>query len=137
MTRKPVHIQEVSAGSNADRVASSFDDDETTNWSSDGRIVTAWIKYDFEHSAKVSELTLKLGAWRTRSYPIRISIDEKVVFSGNTPQTLGYVTLLLPPTTGKSLKIELTGSPSDVDSVGNIVEITGKKDDPGTLRTRR
>ncbi len=131
MSRKPVHIRSVSAGANSDRAASSFDDDEMTNWSSDGRIVTAWIKFDFKQTATVKELTLKLGAWRTRSYPIRISIDEKVVFSGSTPTSLGYVTLMLPPTTGWSLKIELTGPPTDVDSFGNIVEITGQKDEAG------
>jgi beta-galactosidase len=129
MSRRPVHILSASAGANSDRAASSFDDNEATNWSNDGRIVTAWIKYDFEGSATVVESTLKLDAWRTRSYPIRISVDEKVVFSGNTPPSLGYVTLLLPPTTGRSLKIELTGLPTDVDSFGNIIEISGKRDD--------
>ncbi len=127
MSRKPIHIRSVSAGSNSEKATLSFDDDETTNWSSDGRIATAWIKYDLEQMATVSELTLKLGNWRTRSYPIRISIDDKIVFGGSTPQTLGYVTLLLPPTTGRSLKIELTGPPIDVDSFSNIVGITGNK----------
>jgi len=134
MSRKPVHVQSVSAGANSDRASSSFDDDEATNWSSDGRIATAWIKYDLERNAGVSELTLKLGGWRTRSYPIRISIDQKVVFSGSTPPSLGYVTLTFAPTTGKSLKLELTGPPADVDSFGNIVEITGKKDDAGEIQ---
>jgi len=131
MSRTPIHIKSASAGANSDRAASSFDDDETTKWSSDGKLGTAWIKYEFERTATVSELTLKFDAWRTRSYPIRISLDEKVVFTGQTTPSLGYVTLIFPPTTGKSLKIELTGPPSDVDSFGNIVEITGQKDEAG------
>ncbi len=127
LSRESIRIRGVSAGANSDRAASSFDDDEVTNWSNDGKLATAWIKYDFEQSATVSELTLKLGSWRTRSYPIRVSIDEKIVFTGNTPTSLGYVTLHFPPTTGKSLKLELTGPPIDADSFSNIVGITGNK----------
>ena len=128
MSRKAFRISNASAGSNAARAASSFDDNEFTNWSSDGKLANGWIEYDLARPALVNELTLKLGAWRTRSYPLRISIDNKVVFSGNTPPSLGYVTLVFPPASGKTVRIELTGPPRDLDSFGNIIEITGKKD---------
>ena len=85
-------------------------------------------------------MTLKLANWRTRSYPIRIMVDDKPVYSGETPRSLGYVTLTFPPVTGRSLKIELAGRPIDVDAFGQIIEVTGKKDteaaakkDKGTL----
>jgi hypothetical protein len=128
-TRKSVRISKVSAGSNADKAALSFDDNENTSWTSDGNVKTAWITYQFAQAANVNEVTLKLSNWRTRSYPIRISIDDKVVFVGETPRSLGYVTFTFEPTIGKSLKIELTGNASEIDAFGNIVEITGKKDD--------
>ena len=38
------------------------------------------------------------------------------------------MTLVFPPASGKTVRIELTGPPRDLDSFGNIIEITGKKD---------
>jgi hypothetical protein len=76
-----------------------------------------------------------------RSYSIRIMVDDRLAYSGETPPSLGYVTLTFPPITGRSLKIELTGPPKDVDAFGQIIEVTAQKDvgsagnnDKGTLR---
>ena len=33
-------------------------------------------------------MTLKLGSWRNRSYPIRIRVDGHVVYQGATPRSL-------------------------------------------------
>ena len=126
LTRQPVRIVGASAGAKAERARSSFDDDETTEWASEGQLADAWIKYDFAQPARVSEVTLKLASWRTRSYPIRITVDDQVVFTGETPRSLGYVTLAFPPVTGHSLKIELTGRPKDVDAFGQITEVAQK-----------
>jgi hypothetical protein len=134
-----VHIAGATAGANVDKAIQSFDDDETTSWLSDGKLTNAWIKYGFAQPAHISEVTLKLANWRTRSYPIRIMVDDKPVYTGETPRSLGYVTLTFPPVTGRSLKIELAGRPVDVDAFGQIIEVTGKKDteaadkDKGTL----
>lgn len=128
MSRQPVDVAAVSAGSNSDRAKSSLDDDETTDWSSDAQAGTGWIKYDLKQTAKINQVVLKLVGWRTQSYPIRISVDDKVVFSGNTPRSLGYVTFSFPDTTGKTLKIELAGEASNRDAFGKIIEITGAPD---------
>ena len=128
ISRHNVEVADVSAGSNSDRAKNSFDDDETTDWTSDGNAETAWIKYDFAQSENVNQVVLKLVGWRTQSYPIRISVGDKVVFTGNTPRSLGYVTINFPPTPGKSLKIELTGNADNRDAFGNIVEIPGTPD---------
>jgi hypothetical protein len=139
LTRQPVRIVNVSAGANSEKTNLSFDDNETTEWVSDGQLKNGWIKYEFAQAAPVSEVTLKLANWRTRSYPIRIMVDDKLAYSGETPRSLGYVTLTFPPVTGRSLKIELAGHPIDVDAFGQIVEVTGKRDaeaadkDKGTL----
>jgi hypothetical protein len=139
LTRQPLRIVNVSAGANTEKANQSFDDNETTAWVSDGSLRNGWIKYAFARPAPVSEVTLKLANWRTRSYPIRIMVDDKVAYSGETPRSLGYVTLTFPPVTGRSLKIELAGRPIDVDAFGQIIEVTGKKDteaadkDRGTL----
>ncbi|HWW74975.1 MAG TPA: DUF4982 domain-containing protein, partial [Pyrinomonadaceae bacterium] len=128
VTRRPVKVARAEAGANAEKAAASFDDDETTGWASDGRIADGWIRYDFERPAKVGEVTLKLAGWRTQSYPVRILVDDRVVFSGNTPRSLGYVTFTFPPVVGRSLRVELTGSASDRDAFGDIVEIPGTPD---------
>jgi hypothetical protein len=128
VTRKPVHVARATAGSNEAQAARSYDDDETTDWSSDGKLADAWIKYDFDRPARVGEVTLKLSGWRTQSYPVRILVGDKEVFSGLTPRSLGYVTFTFPPVAGDSLKVELTGAASARDAFGNIIEIPGTPD---------
>ncbi|PYS49567.1 MAG: beta-galactosidase [Acidobacteria bacterium] len=128
VSRKSIRISRATAGANEGQAARSFDDNETTEWKSDGKLTNGWIRYDFERPARVSEVTMKLSGWRTQSYPIRILVDEKEVFTGNTPRSLGYVTFNFPPVMGRSLKIEMMGSASDRDAFGNIVEIPGTPD---------
>lgn len=107
LTRQPVEIAGVSAGAKAEQARQSFDDDETTQWISDETLANSWIKYEFARTVRVDEVTLKLSNFRTRSYAIQILVDEHVVFTGETPRSLGYVTLSFPPVTGRSLKIQL------------------------------
>ncbi len=125
MTRQPAPIANVSAGTNPERARLSFDDNETTEWVSEGKLADSWIKYEFARPERISEVTLKLANWRNRSYPLRITVDDKQVFKGETPRSLGYVTLSFPPVTGSNLKIELMGHPTtgaadDTDDKGTI-----------------
>ena len=128
VSRRSVSIERVTAGSNEDRAAQSFDDDETTEWASDGKLSNGWIRFDFKQPATVGEVTLKLTGWRTQSYPLRILAGDRVVFAGSTPRSLGYVTFSFPPVTAESLRIELTGGASNRDAFGNIIEIPGTPD---------
>ena len=127
-TRRPLKVARAEAGANAEKIAASFDDDETTEWKSDGKIENGWVRYDFGRQATVGEVVLKLSGWRTQSYPLRILVDDRVVFEGSTPRSLGYVTFAFPPVAGRSLKVELTGSASNRDAFGNIIEIPGTPD---------
>ncbi len=126
--RKFIEIAAVTAGSNGDKAKNSFDDNETTDWSSNGKPDTGWIRYDLANTADVDQICLKLVGWRTQSYPIKISVDDKVVFTGVTPRSLGYVTFSFPNVRGRSITIELTGTASNRDAFGNIVEIAGAPD---------
>ncbi|HEV2883348.1 MAG TPA: hypothetical protein VGW36_00730, partial [Pyrinomonadaceae bacterium] len=126
VTRRAVPIASATAGANNAKVTGSFDDNEVTTWSNDGEVATGWIRYQLARVATVSEVTLKLAGWRTRTYPITITVDDKVVFTGQTARSLGYVTISFPPATGKSLKIQLTGDTRD-HSIGNVTEV-GQKD---------
>jgi beta-galactosidase len=81
VSRQPIAIANVSAGSNSDHARNSIDDNETTSWTSDGQPGTAWIKYELAKPATIDQVVLKLVGWRTQSYPIRILVDDKTVFS--------------------------------------------------------
>jgi hypothetical protein len=116
VARRSIPIARATAGANAERAAASFDDNETTGWSNDGKIATAWIQYEFAQAATADGIDLKLGSWRQRSYPLHITVDGQEVFRGVTPRSLGYVTLPLRPVTGDTLKIELLGPSADQDA---------------------
>ena len=128
VTRRPVKVLRAEAGANAAKAAASFDDNELTEWASDGKLANAWVRYDLGREASVGEVVLKLKGWRTQSYPVRIFVGDRVVFEGSTPRSLGYVTLTFPPATGSSVKIELTGSASNRDAFGQIIEVPGTPD---------
>lgn len=128
MSRHFVEIANVSAGSNPEQAKNSFDDNELSDWTSDGKAENAWIKYEFAKTEKINQVVLKLIGWRTQSYPIQILVDKKQVFLGTTPHSLGYVTLSFPETSGKSVTIKLNGEASNRDAFGNIIEITGTPD---------
>ncbi|MDI7776092.1 sugar-binding domain-containing protein [Asticcacaulis sp. EMRT-3] len=123
-----VPVAAIIAGSNQSDAGDSHDDNERTAWSSDGTPANAWIEYDFARPEAVSLLSLKLTGWRLRSYPIRVTLDGKVVFEGVTPKSLGYVNLPLTPATGQHLRITLTGPTEDRDAFGKIVELKDNKE---------
>jgi beta-galactosidase len=127
LSRKPVHIANAVAGVNSDQAALSYDDDETTDWSNDGKLETGWIRYDFTEPAVVSEVVMKPANWRNTSYSIQMFVDGKKVYQGNTPRSLGYVTIPVQPMTGKSLTVALQGVSKSEDTF-NIVELSGQKD---------
>ena len=126
LTRKTVRIVSATAGANAEQARLAFDDNESTGWKNDGKRATAWIQFELERPATISEVVLKLGGWRNKSYPLRISVDGKEAFSGSTPKGLGYVTLPLKLTHGKTIRLVLAGAVDEKDEFG-MVEVSGKK----------
>lgn len=127
-TRFTVHIVGATAGANEDKAVLSYDDNELSEWTNDGKLLTGWITYELERDAEISEICLKLTGWRMRSYPIRILVDDTEVFRGNTPKSLGYITIPVKPVKGRFVTIRLTGQSEDKDAFGGIVEITGTKE---------
>jgi beta-galactosidase len=132
VSRTPVTITAATAGSNADKAALSYDDDETTDWFNDGDLANAWIDYTLERTANISEVTFKVNGFRTKSYPVRITIDGKEAFKGNTLRGLGYCTLTFPPVKGNHLKIELLSAAEAKEETGK--EVNGKKLGDGVER---
>ncbi len=126
--RNPVFISNATAVSNSDAVYKSFDDNELTEWTNDGKISTGRITYTLSKPSIVNQCVVKFTGWRTKSYPIRILADGKEVFKGNTAQSLGYITLDLIPVLAKEISIELTGVNSEKDAFDKIVEVDPTKE---------
>ena len=128
ISRKPVEIVNATAGSKNEDASKSFDDNEVTEWSNDGRISTGWITYELKNPAIISEVELKLTGWRSRSYPIQILVDSTEVFKGETQKSLGYVNIPVKPVKGKRVTIRLTGSSSEKDAFNQVVEVAPTKE---------
>ena len=96
------------ASSDAPDGNKSFDDDETTTWTSSAGN-TPQITYTLARPARVAEVALKLTGWRDRSYPLKVYVDDQEAWSGLTPKSLGYVTLPLKPVQGRTVRIVLDG----------------------------
>lgn len=128
ITRIPVEVRGASAGANAGTAGQSYDDNERTEWKNDGTLATGWITYQLSREATVSEVCMKMSGWRTRRYPIQILVDNKVVYEGRTENSLGYVTIPVVPTKGKTVTVKLIGTSLEGDAFGAIVELSGKKE---------
>jgi len=117
ISRVPVGVTDTTAGSHQDAAARTIDDDETTSWTSGAKADERWISYRLEHPATLTAASFKLSGWRERSYPMRITVDGQEVWAGDTPKSLGYVTLPLKPVQGSTVKVELTGATIDSDAL--------------------
>ena len=141
VSRRSIDIVSAEAGANSDKALLSYDDNETSEWTNDGRISTGWITYHFAKKTNVSSVSIKFTGWRTRSYPIEILVDHQIVWKGKTNQSLGYVDIPFKPSFGKSLTIRLTGANIEKDAYQNLVEMNGKKEldgfkDPKNIDTK-
>ena len=122
--RQGIRIASAKSGYDTATVALSFDDNELSEWKNDGRLSTAWITYQLERKATVSDICLKLTGWRLRSYPLEVYAGKTLIWSGETPRSLGYVHLM--PTKqvkAKEITIRLKGAGKDKDAFGGIVEV--------------
>jgi beta-galactosidase len=133
ITRQPHTIVKVTAGTNADSAWKSYDDNEMSDWYNDGKLSTAWIEYELSAPSVVTEITLKLNNFRSRTYPLRITVDGIEAFNDTTQRSLGYFTAVCRPVKGEKIRIELVRSSTE-NGVGKMIEVTGKKLDDGVAR---
>jgi beta-galactosidase len=115
-TRLSVPIVSARAGSAGADVQLSFDDDETTAWTSEGSVAEAWIEYELEGVVALTEASFKFTGWRERSYPIRILVDGREAYRGVTERTLGYETVPLQAAKGRVVRVELLGASQAKDA---------------------
>lgn len=127
-SRSDVAIIGTKAGSNDIDAAKSHDDNELSEWRSDGRKENAWIRYHLERKAKVSEVVLKLTGWRSKCYPLAIYEGKHLVWKGMTYATLGYVHIPIDkPRRADNLTIRMLGPTTDSDTFGDTKELAGGK----------
>ncbi|CAN7468317.1 glycoside hydrolase family 2 protein [Massilia sp. LjRoot122] len=136
VSRIAVPVTSAAAASNGGQAAHSFDDDETTNWTSKAG-EAAEISYRLARPALLREITLKLAGWRERSYPLRVHVDGVEVWRGVTPKSLGYVTLPLKPQRGSEVRIALDGQADDAGAI-QLTEVANQANtDTGAQRVSR
>lgn len=133
ITRRAMQIVGAVSGSHTDSLFKSYDDNELTDWYNDGKLSTAWVEYELEKEATITQVVMKLNNFRTRLYPLRITVDGKEAFSGTTVSNLGYFTAICKPAKGKKVKIELLSGEKDT-TTNLMTEVSGKKPDDGVTR---
>ena len=121
---REVPIASAKAGYDSENAVHSFDDNELSEWKNDGKLSTAWITYRLARKAVVSDICLKLTGWRLRSYPLEVYAGKKLIWSGDTQRSLGYVHLTpTQPVSTNEMTIRLKGAGKDKDAFGGIVEV--------------
>ena len=130
VVRQTVKPDRVVVGSTEADAAKLTDDNEATSWTSSDGTDRAWVQFEFDRPREVSDVLLRLGSWRTTSYPLRAFADGRQVFEGIAPSTVGYTTLRFPPTTCKTLRVQLAGTPRGGGNA-QLIEVTGKSDAHG------
>ncbi len=130
-----IAVPVASAEANSGNAANAFDDDESTAWT--GEAGKGALQFRLAEPAMLSEITLKLGGWRERRYPLRISVDGVEVWRGLTERSLGYVTLPLKPQRGQNVTVELTGEAQGGMATANTEVANQKIVDTGAARLGR
>ncbi len=108
----------------------SYDDNELTEWKSDGEPGNASITYTLAEQAPVDEITLKLTGWRNKCYPLAIfahtAKGQKKIWEGITPASLGYVHLHIDkPVAAAKYTIKMVAPVQDSNLFGDTKELAG------------
>ena len=121
-----VDVVSVKAGSNQPDAHNAFDDNELTEWKSDGERQNAWITYKLARKAAISEIALKLTGWRQKCYPLEVYAGKKRVWQGITPATLGYAHIHIDqPVAANELTIKMVGPVQNSSKFGQVKELAG------------
>ncbi len=123
---KGIDVKSAKAGSNQDDAMRSTDDNELSEWKSDGTKENAWIIYQLAEKSQVDEVTIKLTGWRNKCYPLAIYQGKKKVWEGVTYATLGYVHIPIDkPIKTDEITIKMLGPAQDSNAFGDTKELAG------------
>lgn len=127
-TKADVRIKSADAAVNKEALANSYDDNELSEWRNDGRLSNGWITFTLERRAAIDDICVKLTGWRQRSYPLQVFAGDKLIWSGETERSLGYVHLNIDnPVMSDTYTIRLKGAATDSDAFGQIIEVVEPK----------
>ena len=123
-----VGVKSVEVPVNQETAMQMFDDNENTQWKSDGNLENALVKVTLEKAAAIKNITLRLDGFRRTSYPLQVYADDKLVWEGYTPKTLGdcYITIANPVKTDK-YEIRMIGPATVKEAFGSMTELAAKK----------
>lgn len=123
---KGIDVAAVKAGCNEQEAVNSFDDNELSEWKSDGNKDHAWITYQFANPVAVDEVVVKMTGWRNKCYPLAIYAGKKKVWEGVTYATLGYVHIpIAKPIKNKEMTIKMLAPVQDSNVFGDTKELAG------------
>ena len=126
--KETIDIVGAKAGSNQETVQNSFDDNETSEWKSDGNPENAWITYQLTKKVAIDEITVKLTGWRDKMYPLAIFAGKKKVWEGYTYACLGYVHIKIDkPVKSKEITIKMIGDTKSKSQLSDTKELAGGK----------
>ena len=128
-TLKGVAVKSIEAGSATSEVANMYDDNEKTQWQSDGLLDNAWVKVTLEKPAAIRQISIRLLDFRKNSYPLEITTaDGTIVWTGYTPKGLGNVYLdIEKPVKSATYKIRMIGPATVKEAFGSMTELAAKK----------
>ena len=128
-TLKGVAIKRVEAGCAMADVAKMYDDNEKSQWQSDGHLENAWATFHLERPAAIRQLSIRLLDFRKNSYPLEVTTaDGTVVWTGYTPKGLGNVCLNIEkPVKSDTYKIRMLGPATVKEAFGDMTELAAKK----------
>ena len=121
-----VDIVSATCGSNEASLANSYDDNELSEWASDGQREHAWATYRLARKAMVNEVVLKLTGWRSKCYPLAVYAGKQKLWEGLTYATLGYVHIpIAKPVATNQFTIRMLGPVQNSTAFGEIKELAG------------
>lgn len=121
-----VEIESAEADGGNASIANAYDDNELSEWKGG-----YWATFHLKEKAPIDDVCIKLSGWRTSRYPLEVYADGKMVWSGTTPTSLGYVHLKIKePVEAKDFTLRIAGTASDSnekvkDNIGG--ELAGGK----------
>lgn len=124
--KNTVAIKYAESASDTTNIKYTYDDNESTHWSSDGILKNACITYHLTRKENINEMVIKVYGFRDSSYPIEVYSGHELVFKGVTNKCLGYCHIPLKPTKNDTFTIKMMGAASVKEAFADMVELADK-----------
>ena len=129
-----IAVKQVEVPVNKEKAMLMFDDNEnngkenTSTWSSDGKLENAWVKVTLQKPAAIKRISLRMDGFRRTSYPLQVYADGQKVWEGYTDKSLGdcYIDIDKPVKTDK-YEIRMIGPATVKEAFGSMTELAAKK----------